>query len=441
MLSSLFVVAALLLGQAEPPAQTAAAAAPAATAEVDRALQGKVLALVRQLDSSQQARREEAEKALVALGGDVLPLLPDVNARTPAEVKNRLGRVRSALLKAAIEAATKPSLVTLSGEMPVSQALAEITRQTGNQFVDYRERFNQEQADPKIKVALDKVSFWQALDTVLDAADLTLYNFDEEADALAYTARGDDMPSRAGRASYSGIFRLEPTRVEAVRDLRNPANRSLKVSLEVAWEPRVRPIVLEQPLDQVKALDENGQSIAVDGREGNLEVPVETSNAAVELDVPLVAPPRDVKQIASLSGKLTAVVLGRVEAFEFANLDTARAVEQQRGGVTVVVEQCRKNGDIYDVNMRVRFDKAANALDSHRGWIYNNESYLLNAKGSRIENAGLEATLLDVNEVGLSYKFDLGENASPAGCKFVYKTPAAIMKIPVEFTVKNIDLP
>ena len=49
----------------------------------------------------------------------------------------------------------------------------------------------------------------------------------------------------------------------------------------------------------------------------------------------------------------------------------------------MTVESCRKNGDIYDVSMRVRFDKAANALESHRGWIYNNECYLLDPKGQR----------------------------------------------------------
>jgi hypothetical protein len=48
--------------------------------------------------------------------------------------------------------------------------------------------------------------------------------------------------------------------------------------------------------------------------------------------------------------------------------------------------------------------------------------------------------LLDVNEVGLSYKFDL-EGATPAGHKFVYRTPAAVIKIPVEFELKNIELP
>jgi hypothetical protein len=93
------------------------------------------------------------------------------------------------------------------------------------------------------------------------------------------------------------------------------------------------------------------------------------------------------------------------------------------------------------VEMRVQFDKAANALESHRGWIFNNECHLIDPKGNQIENAGVEANLLDVNEVGLSYKFDLGEAKSLAGFKFVYKTPAAIIRIPVEFELKGIDLP
>ena len=146
------------------------------------------------------------------------------------------------------------------------------------------------------------------------------------------------------------------------------------------------------------------------------------------------------KTLGALKGKLTAVVLGKIEAFEFADLEKVKSAELERGGVTVVVENCRKNGDIYDISMRVRFDRAANALESHRGWIYDNECYMSDASGRRLENAGLEATLLDVNEVGVSYKFNL-EGDTPAKYKFVYKTPAAIIRIPVEFEIKGIDLP
>ena len=442
MLTELVLVSGLVLGQAETkPAEKSAGDKPAAAPVADAELAKKVAALVKQLDSNQQAQREAAEKELVALGPDVLPLLPALTPRTPAEVRNRLTRVRNALVKAEVEAATKPALVSLSGEMLFSEAAAAIGEQTGNKLVDYRERFNQEGSDPKIKVELDKVPFWQALDTILDAASLTIYNYDEEQGALAYTSRGDNAVPRLGKASYSGLFRLEPTRIEAVRDLKNSDMHSLKLVTDALWEPRVRPIVLEIPLADVSATDESGGEIGIDRAEGTLEVPVEGTNAAVEIELPLVAPARSVAKVGSIKAKFTAVVLGKVETFEFPDLDKLKSAELDRGGVTVTVESCRKNGDIYDVSMRVRFDKAANALESHRGWIYNNECYLIDPKGQRNENAGLEATLLDTNEVGLSYKFDLGENVKPAGHKFVYRTPAAVIRIPAEFELKDIDLP
>jgi hypothetical protein len=78
-------------------------------------------------------------------------------------------------------------------------------------------------------------------------------------------------------------------------------------------------------------------------------------------------------------------------------------------------------------------------LESHRGWIYANPAYLINAEGEKIEVAGLEATREGPDEVGLSFKFAIDK--PPTGYKFVYKTPAAILKMPVEYELKNIELP
>ena len=401
----------------------------------------KVRTLIKQLDASEQSKREAAEKELIALGQDVLPLLPVVTSRTPAEMKNRLKRVRDALLALAVEASTKAAYVTLTGEMTLSEAMAGIEKQTGNRLVDQRGEMMQETPDPKITLALEKAPFWLALDTVLDAANLQLYNYDVESGALAYMARGEGALSRVGRGSYGGLFRLEPTKVESNADLRNPANKSLRLTVDVAWEPRVRPVVLEVTRADIKAIDEAGATVETDGGDETLEFPVEGTNAGVELDFPFKLPPRSVKQIASIKGKLSALVLGRVEEFEFTDLDKAKGVEQERGGVTVVMKECRKNDEIYDIQVRVKFDKAGNALDSHRGWIYNNECFLLDKAGNKIDNAGLEATLLAANEVGLAYKFDLGEETSAKGYKFIYKTPAAIIKLPVEFELKGIELP
>ena len=42
----------------------------------------------------------------------------------------------------------------------------------GHKVIDKRGEQTQETPDPKIKLSLEKVPFWQALDTVLDAASL-----------------------------------------------------------------------------------------------------------------------------------------------------------------------------------------------------------------------------------------------------------------------------
>ena len=64
-------------------------------------LKATVLRLVKQLDDSQLVKREAAEKELIALGADALTLLPAVTKQTPAEVKDRLARIRRALESAA----------------------------------------------------------------------------------------------------------------------------------------------------------------------------------------------------------------------------------------------------------------------------------------------------------------------------------------------------
>lgn len=425
MLNTIVLVCCLLVGQVD--------------ATADKELAGKVGVLVRQLDSDALADRVAAEKELIDLGSAVLDLLPQITARTPAEVKQRLDRVRSTLEQAAIEAATKATLVTLEGEMTLPAALAALETQTRNKIIDFRPRFGQQPRAVNVKLSLQKAPFWQALDQVLDQADMTVYNFGGEVGTLAVVARSEEELPRAGRGTYSGLFRFESVQIEAQRDLRNPANRSLRLTMEVAWEPRMTPIVLEQPLDQVSATDENGNSLPIDGQQGKLEVAVQSNIASSNLILPLVLPDRGVKKIQSLSGTMTAMLPGRVETFQFADLSQARNVEQKRGGVTIILEQVRKNLELYEVRVRVQFDKAANALESHRGWVYNNDAYLLDAAGQRVENAGLEATRQDINEIGLAYKFVLDNGL--AGHTFVYKTPAAIVRMPVAYELKNIDLP
>jgi hypothetical protein len=340
--------------------------------------------------------------------------------------------VIQSLEKAAAESVGKASRVTLQGEMPLSEAMERLQQQSGNVVVGYENR------DATIKADFEDIPYWEALDQVLDQAQLTINPYGGKANALTVQARPDGQSLRYGRASYAGPFRFEAIRVQAQRDLRNSQIQGMRVTVEVSWEPRTTPIFLAQPLGDVSAVDEDGVSVDVDG-EGVQGARVNADISSVELDLRFVLPDREVEKIDRLRGKLMAVVPGRIEAFEFADLPAASNVAQKKAAATVTLERLRKNQDLFEVRMRLRYDEAANALESHRGWVYNNDAFLIDADGKRVDNAGLQATRQEPSEVGIAYLFAL--EGDPKDYKFVYRTPVAILNSQVEYELRDIPLP
>ena len=129
---------------------------------------------------------------------------------------------------------------------------------------------------------------------------------------------------------------------------------------------------------------------------------------------------------------------GRVETFTFDDLG-AKDVEKRIAGVTVTLEGVRKNNQLQEVRIRVKFDSAGAALASHRNWIFNNEAYLVDSKGEKVEYETLETTHQAPNEVGVAYLFFLEKPVT--NYKFVYKTAGVIVATEFEYELKDIKLP
>jgi len=243
---------------------------------------------------------------------------------------------------------------------------------------------------------------------------------------------------RSEAACYAGPFRIEPVRVLARRELRDPEGQSLQVALEVAWEPRLKPISLVQRMEDLRVVDEKGEELPLDDTQAELEV-AGGEATAIELILPLELPPRRVQEIASLKGRLTAMIPGKVETFTFDDVMNVRNVTKKAAGVAVTVSQVRKNNELWEVRMRVRFDRAGGALQSHRGWILDNEAFLQDADGKKILYDTTEVTGQSEDEVGLAFLFFLDD--PPEGCRFVYKTPATIVATAFDYEIKGVKLP
>ncbi|NUQ61526.1 MAG: hypothetical protein HUU20_03495 [Pirellulales bacterium] len=400
----------------------------------DPQLESTVRRMIRQLDAPRLAEREAAEQELLKLGPQVLDLLPQPGDHSPAEVQQRVGRIRQKLQQQLAEAAAEPSRVTLDGTFPLAEAVAKIQEQTGNRIVV---QGGGPVADLKVNLDFNKAPFWEAIDEITRQTGLSVYPYGEEK-GITLVARPPEQAAGPSLVSYTGPLRFEAIRVLAQRDLCT-AEGSLRVTFEAAWEPRLAPISLQQPMNTVMAVDEQGRPVGVDQKQANIEVPVTPLATAVELVLPFELPPREVKRIARLSGTLKAILPGKTETFRFDKLSEAENVEKRVAGVTVKLEQVRKNNTIWEVRIRVRYDEPLGSMASHRTWMFNNEAYLEGPDGKKLQYDAFETTSQSENEFGIAYLFGLEDPLDKH--TFVYQTPSRILGSDFRYEVKDVELP
>ncbi len=371
------------------------------------------------------------------------PSCRPVTDRTPVETADRLTRVRLALEHARAERAVGPSLVTLQGEFPVAELLKELSRQTGNSIVDRRagQAGATIESDPLLTVDFHDKAFWQAFDEVLDRLNLDVDSY-AGGEGLAVVPRPMGRLPRVERASYAGPIRVEPVRFEAVADLRRPDNRSLKLLLEVEWEPRLQPILITQSLERIEATA-GGKPLLVDGR-GDLSAPVGEGPSAVSIEIPLKMPPRATGAIDVFEGQLKMMVPADVEVFRFqpptVKAGGGRKAQLHKGAVTVTLESVRKSGDAWELEVSAQFDDPTIAIDSYLiGWLLDNKVTLEHDGRAAIAPVATQQTRQTRNEVGVKYRFALPEGLD--GWSLVYHSPTAVLEVPAKYRFTNLDLP
>ncbi len=400
-------------------------------------LGGRVRQLVRQLDSPQLGQRDAAEEELVRLGTKVLEFLPRSVDPAKAEVAQRVGRIRQRLQRARAESAVEPSRLTLRGAMPLEKVFAAFADQTGNK-ID-ASRLSGPVLKQEVVVEYQKTPFWEALDRLLDRTRLAFYPYGEKRSVEILPQGGPRQPRPGGRVCYTGPFRFEAVSIIAQRDLRSPENRSLKLEIEIAWEPRLAPINFRQRMADVKAVDDRGDPLATESREAAPEMPVERGPIAKRFSLPLALPARDARTIASLRGTLQALVPSQMETFRFDQLATAKDAVQRAAGVTVVLEGASKSDKSVELRLRVRFDQPFEALASHRTWIFNNPASLQRPGGKPIAPESAMPTRQTANELGIAYEFRV--DGPLEDCTLVYQTPGMILSTPLEYEFRDLPLP
>lgn len=395
----------------------------------DDQFRSQVSELVDTLDSSQLAKRQQAERDLIALGPNALGFIPAADDRYSAEAKLRMRRVLRALEEELARAEAEAKSFRLGSVSTLDEALTRISDLSGVKFA--RQGFE----NRPLGLNIGPQAFWPTLDSVLDAAELDVNYYIGEPGELGLVQRVEGRVSRTDSAAYAGVYRLETSSATARRDYRNPRLNGLSIATEIAWEPRLTPIGLNIPLDSITATFDDGQKLKPDT--GQLDVSTNGALPFSEFNIPLPLPTGSPRQIESLSGTIRSMLPGASEHFQ---VDLSKEHEPENvGSVTFWVESVRLNGTLHEVRVEVAFEDPGKAFESHRQWVFENPAYVTTSDGKRLEHLGLQTYRQTSERVGIGYLFDLNEQAE--GKTFHYETPISIISNEVNFLMKNILLP
>lgn len=345
----------------------------------------------------------------------------------------------------------EPRTITLQEkDITLKGALTALFKQTGNRVVDRRQVKN----ETRLKLNLERATFWQALDAIAREADARVSLFEQDG-ALALT----DGPNRELPVSYHGLFRTTVKRLDLTRLLEADAHFAI-VYLEVAWEPRFRPFFMETNPESLTLQDDKGNPIAITD-EGRGQGSVEARNA-VELRVRVPAPRRSAQRLGLFKGTVTATGAGQMHDFTFTDLaKVARpakpgkpvSLKETKDGVTVHLRRflVEDDGDkLWTIEVVLEYPGGGPKFESFQAWFVHNDIYLLKEMaGLEIKfpnNAGLETDDASDTKAIIRYRFadELDKKlllGNPGDWKLVYRTPGKFVEVPIQFEFKDLPLP
>jgi hypothetical protein len=418
------------------------ALAPAPADEPSADLRARVDNLVEQLRSADAEKRAAAEAELVKLGPTILPLLPAADAKLTSDQSKHVQAVRATLRDAQAKKDLLPRTATLSNPaISLSQALKELARQTGMTVEDRRRDKDQE---PTFALDLKQATFWEALDEIALKADLRI-SLCERDGRLALL----DGPHKLLPVSYSGVYRVTLKRLTSVRDLETDTHVWM-IDLEIAWEPRFRPLFVETEPDSLVVQDAKGLALK--------NLPLGSGRApvmrplAVGTVVRVEAPEQPTDKIGLLKGTLGVIGPSKMLTFTFSGLtqierghkDQAR--KQTQEGVTATLRELSTERDRWTVGLLLEYPADGPDFESFESWLVNNEIALEKNDGKDRfpENGGFDIEDQAGHRAVLSYRFieDGKRTLGKAGdWNLVYRTPGTIVKMPVQFEFKDLPRP
>ena len=201
-----------------------------------------------------------------------MPLLPDAAKVSGDDAKKRLGKVREALAEELEKASLVASRVTIQGQgIRLTEALKLVQSQTGNRMTDLREANGADVTNPAMDLDIKDTPFFEALDQIAKKAEISLDFATGDGTIGIMAARRPACPTdRRGPASADDPLlraRSASCSSRSPRPRLRSARAAANAQFEVAWEPRLRPMLLALKAEDIEDRRRPGQDRHADGRQ------------------------------------------------------------------------------------------------------------------------------------------------------------------------------
>ncbi len=414
----------------------------------DAALRDRVSQLIERLDADQGEARNAAEKALLDLGPKVLPFLPDPAKLKSAEQKQRVEKIRDTLSALEEDAKLTAALVTIQGkDLRLTEVLQQLQRQSGNTITDLREQMGEEVTNPRLDLDLKEKPFFEALDTICKQAKLApnFYTGDGTIGLITSTAPNapeGHPPHTVAGPIYTGPFRIQFKQLAVSRDF-IAENATANAQFEVAWEPRLRPMLLTLKSEDVAIIDDRGRAVPPSVPEESASVVIRPDNPVAEINLNMDAPDRQAQKLTSLKVQAQLTLPAGMRTFKFPNI--AQDAQQTQGQVAVALGHVQVEEQIWKFKISLNYPDGGPAFESYQQGLFNNRLWLVGPDGGRLEQNGAHGggfnTLgSDNGRLVFEYLF-VDVPGKPADYGLVYETPSRVASVPIEFEFNDVPLP
>jgi hypothetical protein len=414
-------------------------------------LTGRVEALIRQLNADTQRKREEAQRALVELGPEILPLLPDPKAGgLSAEQRRRLQAIREKLQASQLQRLFAATCVTVQkGTYSVAELLEQIRLQTGNEVLDARGGQGEELLSQKVEVEWQQLPFWRALDELCAKAGLTVSS-SSEPDGRLRLIEGRRKPLPTMDA---GAVRVQAQEL-ILRRLYGPSLARGQLVLTLTWEPRLTVARVRLDPKSVVILDDLNTPLSPfqlersSGRRpvvmNSIEQSISLGDISCVLPLDLQPPRAGAKAIQTVQGTVELLALSTWETATFGPLRGGFQGEKSFSDGRVAVDDVAEQEEIWRIRLRIEYKPQESVVltESYEDWFLNNRIQLVHrmTKQEFSCNGGYNVLSTGEASVLLEYLF-LGLPGPISKYDLVVKFPSRPYWVPVHFSLSQLELP